>query len=97
MALEDRIKRIARDENIDLQKLRRQVAYERFFARLFQLGHPDWVLKGGYAMEFRFQNARTTKGRDFTVRNRPADEDDSVLTLFHEVGAAEIGGCSAFA
>jgi hypothetical protein len=47
-------------------------------------------------MEFRLQKARTTKGHDFTVRNRPADKDDSVLALLQEVGAAEIDDWFSF-
>jgi len=34
-ALEERLKRVSREEGIDLQRLRRQVAFDRFLARLF--------------------------------------------------------------
>jgi len=34
-ALEERLKRISREEGVDLQRLRRQVAFDRFLARLF--------------------------------------------------------------
>lgn len=34
-ALEERLKRLAREEGVDLQRLRRQVAFDRFLARLF--------------------------------------------------------------
>ena len=95
-ALEERIKRIARDENIDLQRLRRQVAFDRLLARLFYSARTDWVLKGGYAMELRFQKARTTRDLDFTVRNRPAGAEDSVLALLQAVGATEIGDWFSF-
>ena len=95
-ALEERIKRMARDENIDLQRLRRQVAFDRFLARLFYSARRDWVLKGGYAMELRFHKARTTKDLDFTVRNRPAGAEDSVLALLQAVGSAEIGDWFSF-
>ncbi len=56
-ALEERLKRIAREEGVDLQRLRRQVAFDRFLARLFPTA-TDWILKGRYAMELRFQTAR---------------------------------------
>ena len=52
-ALEDRLQDIAGKEGVDLQRLRRQVAFDRLLARLFQVGQPHalpWVLKGGYAM-----------------------------------------------
>jgi hypothetical protein len=53
-ALEDRLQDIAGKEGVDLQRLRRQVAFDRLSARLFQAAQPHallWVLKGGYAME----------------------------------------------
>jgi hypothetical protein len=62
-ALEDRLQAIAKKEGVDLQRLLRQVAFDRMLARLFQLGDPrqlPWVLKGGYAMELRMKAARTT-------------------------------------
>lgn len=51
-ALEDRLQIIGKKEGVDLQRLRRQVAFDRLLARLFQAGDPKqlpWVLKGGYA------------------------------------------------
>ncbi len=35
-----------------------------------QPGRQDWVLKGGYALEMRFHQARSTKDLDLTVRSR---------------------------
>ena len=71
-ALEDRLQDIARKEGIDLQRLRRQVAFDRLLARLFQAAQAralPWVLKGGYAMELRIKTARTTKDIDLTMRS----------------------------
>ncbi|MGC1870861.1 MAG: nucleotidyl transferase AbiEii/AbiGii toxin family protein [Acidobacteriaceae bacterium] len=67
-ALEERLKQITKTEGAELQRLRRQVAFDRFLARLFHGTNTQWVLKGGYAMELRFQVARATKDLDFTVR-----------------------------
>jgi hypothetical protein len=70
--LEDRLQDIARKESVDLQRLRRQVAFDRLLARLFQAAQPrklPWVLKGGYAMELRIKAARTTKDIDLTMRS----------------------------
>ena len=72
-ALEDRLKDIAGKEGVDLQRLRRQVAFDRLLARLFQMGPPlalPWVLKGGYAMELRIKSARTTKDIDLNNARR---------------------------
>jgi len=71
-ALEDRLQDISGKESVDLQRLRRQVAFDRLLARLFQAAQPrtlPWVLKGGYAMELRIKAARTTKDIDLTMRN----------------------------
>ena len=71
-ALEDRLQDIARKEGVDLQRLRRQVAFDRLLARLFKVGQPlalPWILKGGYAMELRIKAARTTKDIDLTMRS----------------------------
>ena len=59
-------------ESVDLQRLRRQAAFDRLLARLFQAAQPralPWILKGGYAMELRIKAARTTKDIDLTMRN----------------------------
>jgi hypothetical protein len=71
-ALEDRLQDIAGQEGVDLQRLRRQVAFDRLLTRLFQAAQPralPWVLKGGYAMELRIKAARATKDIDLTMRS----------------------------
>jgi hypothetical protein len=90
-ALEERLKKISRDEAIDLQRLRRQVAFDRFLVRLFAGDRSDWVLKGGYAMELRFQMARATRDLDFTVRSKPGGAGDMILALLQDVGAIDAG------
>lgn len=95
-ALEERLKRIALDEGIDLQRLRSRVAFDRFLARLFQSDRPGWVLKGGYAMELRFLRARATRDLDFTLRAKPVGDDDAVLALLQEVGAVDAGDWFTF-
>lgn len=95
-ALEERLKRASREEGIDLQRLRRQVAFDRFLARLSQSPNTNWVLKGGYAMELRFRTARTTKDLDFTVRVAPARNTDILLTQLQDAGAADLGDFFTF-
>jgi Nucleotidyl transferase AbiEii toxin, Type IV TA system len=85
-ALEDRLQDIAGKESIDLQRLRRQVAFDRLLARLFQAAQPSalpWVLKGGYAMELRIKAARTTKDIDLTIRSvsNSGDKEDNRKNL----------------
>jgi AcrR family transcriptional regulator len=66
-ALEDRLKRIAQEEKVDVNRLRRQVAFDRLLARLFLPDQPPWVLKGGYALELLFDTARATIDIDLTL------------------------------
>jgi hypothetical protein len=71
-ALENRLQMRARDEKTDLQRLRREVAFDRFLARIFSRGPKadyPWLLKGGYAMELRMQYARATKDLDLTLHD----------------------------
>ena len=71
-ALETRLQTGAQEERTDLQRLRRQVAFDRFLASLFpqeSKGTYPWVLKGGYAMELRIRSARTTKDIDLTLHD----------------------------
>jgi hypothetical protein len=71
-ALEARLKNASVGEQRDLERLRRQVAFERLLARLFADADPPWLLKGGYAFELRLRqdqahHARATKDIDLTV------------------------------
>jgi Nucleotidyl transferase AbiEii toxin, Type IV TA system len=95
-ALEERLKRVSREDGIDLQRLRRQVAFDRFLARLFRGPNTNWVLKGGYAMELRFQTARSTKDLDFTVRVAPDGRDDLLLKQIQDAGAMDLGDYFSF-
>jgi hypothetical protein len=70
-ALETRLLERSRRDAVDLHRLRRQVAFDRLLARMFDAnlpGRDGWVLKGGYALEMRFRRARATKDLDLTVR-----------------------------
>src|SRR5260370_35395638 len=49
-ALEERLKSMSQTEQIDINRLRRQVSFDRLLARLFQEDPAPWVLKGGYAV-----------------------------------------------
>ena len=52
-ALKTRLNERARRDGVDLHRLRRQVAFDRLLARMFDSSQPTrdgWVLKGGYAL-----------------------------------------------
>jgi hypothetical protein len=70
-ALEVRLKKLAMEEGVDLQRLRRQVAFDRLLCRLFALPDAPWLLKGGYAMELRAKAARTTRDIDLALKQLP--------------------------
>ena len=90
-ALEERLKRVAREEGVDLQRLRRQVAFDRFLARLFPGAGAEWILKGGYAMELRFQTARATRDLDFSVRTARSSSGDGLVKQLQDAGARDAG------
>ena len=81
-AVEARLNETSRRDGVDLQRLRRQVAFDRLLARMFERSQPTrdgWVLKGGYALEMRFHQARSTKDLDLTVRATEANATDRSL------------------
>lgn len=96
-ALENRLQTRARDEGTDLQRLRRQVAFDRFLARMFSKGPKaayPWVLKGGYAMELRVRFARTTKDLDLTLHDGThlskdvKERREQIRTMLQDAAAA---------
>jgi hypothetical protein len=86
-ALDDRIKNIARERAVPLDRLRRQVTFDRFLARLFDPNNlnPQWLLKGGYALEFRFHYlARTTKDIDFSIPHIKDSDENAIREMLQE-------------
>ena len=75
-ALEGRLSDLAKEQGLDLQRMRRQVAFDRLLCRLFRHADSPWLLKGGYAMELRIQSARTTRDIDLAIRKLPGGAKD---------------------
>lgn len=75
-ALESRLQQMAQEEGLDLQRLRRQAAFDRLLCRLFATPEAPWLLKGGYAMELRLKTARATRDIDLAMRRLPAPSAD---------------------
>ena len=96
VALEDRLKSLAQKEGIDLQRLRRQAAFDRLLCRLFAEPDAPWLLKGGYAMELRLKTARTTRDIDLAMRRLPTAAADwagnvaGVLESLRELGNLDL-------
>jgi hypothetical protein len=101
-ALETRLLERSRRDDTDLQRLRRQVAFDRLLARMFGAPHQmrdGWILKGGYALELRFRQARATKDLDLTVRTtrtQAAIEDVSIVALRERLVTAALVRLSDF-
>ena len=82
-ALEERLKLASRTDRIDVNDLRRQVAFDRLLARLFKEDPAPWALKGGYAMELRLKASRSTIDIDLTLQRVPAGMTESGETNRH--------------
>lgn len=98
-ALEDRLKNIAREQAMPLDRLRRRITFDRFLARLFNKSNtkPQWLLKGGYALEFRFHNiARTTKDVDFSIPNINNADENTIRALLQNEAKKDLSDWFVF-
>ncbi len=85
-ALEERLKSESRARQMDVNRLRRQVSFDRLLARLFRTEAVPWVLKGGYALELRFKAARSTIDIDLTLQHVVgAMDNDSAAQAVREM------------
>lgn len=57
-AINARMRSLAKEKSMPIERLHRHIAFERLLARLLKKGQSPWTLKGGYAMELRFDSAR---------------------------------------
>jgi hypothetical protein len=91
-ALEERLKTTSIKEQTDLNRLRRQVSFDRLLARLFRDAGPPWFLKGGYALELRYKAARSTVDIDLTVQSVAvsAGEDQNQIVREMLQSAADV-------
>ena len=99
-ALEDWLHIFAAQSNLELQRLRRKVAFNRFLARMFSDKTAGWVLKGGYSMELRLANARSTRDIDLSFRGKPATAGDKpekfILGLLQKTAAIDLSDYFTF-
>ena len=100
-ALEERLKRASLTYQIDPNRLRRQVSFDRLLARLFREESAPWVLKGGYALELRFNAARSTVDIDLTVLRVAAsasgDQNQIVRGMLQSAADISLGDWFEFA
>lgn len=100
-ALEDRLKQKAKTEELNLQRLMREVSFDRLLARLFARKDAAWILKGGYALELRMKEARATKDIDLALRHSLGTEKDlplktMILEALAESAARDLGDFFSF-
>ncbi|MGH9553108.1 MAG: nucleotidyl transferase AbiEii/AbiGii toxin family protein, partial [Terriglobales bacterium] len=82
-ALDERLKNIARQENVSINDLHRQVVFDRFLARL---DPARFVLTGGYSLELRLPKSRSTTDIDLYIRDQQllsANEDEQKQAILH--------------
>ena len=86
MAINDHLRAISEKEQIVIDRLRRQLAFDRLLNRLFKIKKCPWVLKGGYAMELRMQCARATKDIDLAMSKHsiPPKDSSEQTSAIHE-------------
>ena len=94
-ALEERLKRAFLTDRTEPNRLRRQLSFDRLLARLFQKESVPWVLKGGYALELRFKEARSTVDIDLTMQRVAAtaggETNDVVQKMLQSAADAPLG------
>lgn len=95
------LRSLAKKENVPVERLYRHAAFERLLARLFKLP-PPWTLKGGFAMELRFEDARATKDIDLAItetqvaRMKSASRNDYVHEYLHKALSEDLGDFFSF-
>ena len=100
-ALEDRLKQKSKTEGLDLQRLMREVSFDRLLARLFARKDAAWILKGGYALELRMKDARATKDIDLALRHSLGTQEDlplktAILKALADSAARDLGDFFSF-
>jgi predicted nucleotidyltransferase component of viral defense system len=87
-ALEQRLKNEAEARGVALIRLRKQVAFERFLARLAASESSGWVLKGAFALELRMGlRTRTTKDIDLGR----ADDEEAATEHLNAATGVDLG------
>lgn len=101
-AINHRLRVAAVAEGVEANRLRRQVAFDRLLARIFQAQQSLWLLKGGYAMELRMQNSRATKDIDLALfendlhRLREKEQSDAIHRILVQAANVDLGDYFTF-
>jgi hypothetical protein len=96
-ALEERLKQRSQTDQTDINRLRRQLSFDRLLARLFSGDSAPWALKGGYALELRFKSARSTVDIDLALQRAvsasigSAEANQTVREILQTAAAIPLG------
>ncbi len=92
-AVEDRLRLIAEKDKLSIERLRRELAFDRLLARLFARANAPWVLKGGYALELRIKEARATKDIDMAwidTLGKAKPLNQAIFTALEEAAVVDL-------
>jgi len=93
-ALDMRLKSIARERHLSITRLRKDIAFDRFLARLLIVAPDRWVLKGGVALDHRLgDRARATNDIDLGRRDNIA----AATTDLQEAAKVDLGDYLSYA
>lgn len=93
-ALSDRLRTLAAQEGVAVDRLQKRLSFERFLARLFYTENEPWTLKGGYALELRLSGkARSTRDLDLNV---PSLGEETLLEALQEASERDLGDYFSF-
>jgi len=83
---------------VTLERLRQQVGFDRFLARLFQDPNSDFLIKGGYAMELRLRHrARFSRDLDVAAKREIGISDPAaLLDKLRDLVAKDLGDWFTF-
>ena len=95
-AIEERLRQRSKMESVDVNRLRRQLAFDRLLARFFNDEDAPWALKGGYALELQFKAARSTVDIDLTLFRAIAapegvDASQAIRELLQQYASIDTG------
>lgn len=79
-ALEDRLRRVAKERGRKQNELRREFLFQRFLALVFTHSDDDWILKGGASLLIRLDNARFSRDLDL-LRLGKVSANDAIANL----------------
>jgi hypothetical protein len=90
--------RIAEKEGQEIMRLRRQFTFDRFLCRVFHGETNTVMLKGGYAIELRVTEARTTKDIDLCMKKvrGAAPSPEELHSFFQDKASLQLGDYMIF-